>query len=80
LATRVLEGGHNIPPKVIERRYNNGINNLFKTYLPLVDNALIFDNSDGIHAHIASKEIDNDIQIINQDKFNLLKTYYDSRR
>lgn len=26
--TRVLEGGHDIPPKIIERRYLNGIRNL----------------------------------------------------
>ena len=31
--TRVLEGGHNIPEKIIERRYFNGIANLFDIYL-----------------------------------------------
>jgi len=77
--TRVLEGGHDIPPKIIERRYLNGIRNLFEIYLPIVDNALIFDNSDGVHAHIASKGNGNDIHIINQERFNLLKMYYDSR-
>lgn len=77
--TRVLEGGHDIPPKIIERRYLNGIRNLFEIYLPIVDNALIFDISDGVHAHIASKGNGNDIHIINQERFNLLKMYYDSR-
>lgn len=42
---RVSEGGHNIEPGVIERRYIKGIRNLFDIYLPVVDNALIFDNS-----------------------------------
>lgn len=34
--TRVLEGGHNIPEDIIERRYLNGIINLFDIYLPIV--------------------------------------------
>lgn len=52
---RVQEGGHNIPRKVIERRYLRGINNLFDIYLPIVDGALIFDNSYGKHELIAQK-------------------------
>lgn len=32
--TRVIEGGHNIPEDVIERRYLKGIYNLFDIYLP----------------------------------------------
>ena len=39
--TRVLEGGHNIPTDVIERRYKRGINNLFQIYLDIVDVALL---------------------------------------
>jgi predicted ABC-type ATPase len=30
---RVMEGGHNIAPEVIERRYLRGIQNLFDIYL-----------------------------------------------
>jgi predicted ABC-type ATPase len=45
--TRVSEGGHNIEPEVIERRYIRGIKNLFDIYLPIVDGALLFDNSEG---------------------------------
>jgi predicted ABC-type ATPase len=40
--TRVLEGGHNIPVDVIERRYLRGIQNLFDIYLNIVDAVLIF--------------------------------------
>lgn len=43
---RVKEGGHNIPLDVIERRYKNGIKNLFNIYLDIVDQAMIFDNSE----------------------------------
>lgn len=45
VAQRVKEGGHNIPINVIKRRYVAGIKNLFKIYIPHVDNWLIADNS-----------------------------------
>ncbi len=45
VAQRVREGGHNIPEPVIRRRYVAGINNLFKIFIPIVDNWLIADNS-----------------------------------
>lgn len=44
---RVSEGGHNIKTEIIERRYLNGIKNLFEIYLSSVDGLLIFDNSEG---------------------------------
>ena len=75
---RVLEGGHNIESNVIERRYFKGIKNLFNIYLPIVDGALIFDNSEGKHELIADKQIDGLLNIINKEKFNLLKKYYDN--
>ncbi len=75
---RVAEGGHNIETNVIERRYIRGIKNLFDIYLPLVDGALIFDNSEGKHELICDKKIDGLINIVNQEKFNLIKNYYDN--
>lgn len=45
VAVRVHEGGHNIPEDVIRRRYQRGIENLFKLYLPLVSDAYIYDGS-----------------------------------
>jgi predicted ABC-type ATPase len=76
--TRVLEGGHNIEQEVIERRYIKGIKYLFDIYLPIVDGALIFDNSEGKHELIADKQIDGIMNIKNKEKFNLLKNYYDN--
>ncbi len=75
---RVSEGGHNIEPDVIERRYIKGIKNLFDIYLPLVDGALLFDNSYGKHLLIAKKNIDKELDVIDSSKFNLLKDYYDN--
>jgi predicted ABC-type ATPase len=75
---RVSEGGHNIEPEVIERRYIRGIKNLFNIYLPMVDGAFIFDNSEAQHELIADKQLENSLNIVNIDKFNLLKNYYDN--
>lgn len=74
--TRVLEGGHNIETNVVHRRYINGIKNLFKIYLPIVDEVMIFDNSGGKPELIAEKILDAEINIINDIKFNKLKKYY----
>lgn len=75
---RVSEGGHNIEPEVIERRYIKGIKNLFDIYLPIVDGAFIFDNSEVQPELLADKQIGNELNIVNQERFNLLKNYYDS--
>jgi predicted ABC-type ATPase len=70
---RVSEGGHNIEPEIIERRYFRGIKNLFKIYLPIVDGAIIFDNSNGKHELLAEKTVDGQLSIIDSNKFNELK-------
>ncbi len=75
---RVSEGGHNIDSDVIERRYSRGVKNLFDIYLPIVDGALIFDNSFGKHILIAKKTIGNELEIIDIPKFTLLKKKYDN--
>lgn len=73
--SRVSEGGHNIQNEIIERRYINGIRNLFNIYLPIVDGALIFDNSEGKHELLAIKTVDSNLNIIDKNKFNQLKSY-----
>jgi predicted ABC-type ATPase len=73
---RVLEGGHNIEKSVIIRRYHHGIKNLFDIYLPLVDELLIFDNSEGKHELIAEKLNQPELIILNETKYNLLKSHY----
>ena len=77
--TRVLEGGHNIPEDVIERRYNRGIANLFDIYFDIVDALLIFDNSYGKHQLIAQTDNSRTLEIIEEAEFNKLKDYYYGR-
>ncbi|MFV8327820.1 zeta toxin family protein [Flavobacterium sp. ZS1P14] len=71
--TRVREGGHNIETDVIKRRYKNGIKNLFDIYLPIVDEALIFDNTAVKAELVAQKILGYDIEIKNKIKFDKLK-------
>ena len=73
VAQRVAEGGHSIPSETIERRYHNGIVNLFAIYIDMVDICYIFDNSEGRKELIAQKERHKGIIIYNNDKFNLMK-------
>lgn len=77
--TRVLEGGHNIETDVIRRRYQNGIKNLFEIYIPIVDEVMIFDNSEGKHDLIAEKTMESEIDILNEFKFDKLKSYYNGK-
>lgn len=77
--TRVLEGGHDVPAVDIERRYSRGICNLFEIYLPMVNSALIFDNSEGKHDLIADKQSDGHLNIVNDHKYELLIAQYGQR-
>ena len=74
---RVSEGGHNIAPEIIERRYMRGIENLFDIYLPIVDAALIFDNSFGDYQLIADKRLNEGLNISRQEQFQKMKQFYD---
>jgi predicted ABC-type ATPase len=73
---RVSEGGHNIEVDVIKRRYLRGIENLFKIYLPIFDEILIFDNSAGKPELIAEKQLNTDLEILNTIKYEKLRNYY----
>ena len=44
VATRVKQGGHDIPMDVINRRFYRGLKNLFGLYIPLVNRWKVFDN------------------------------------
>jgi predicted ABC-type ATPase len=56
VAQRVRQGGHNIPPDVIRRRYASGLKNFETLYKPLVDSWLVLDNSTRPATHIEWSE------------------------
>ncbi len=54
VAERVRLGGHDIPKKVIERRFERGWQNLLDLYLPLADSWQVYDASPLIPQLIAN--------------------------
>ena len=68
---RVKNSGHNVPEEDIERRYYRGINNLFSLYLPIVDSAFLYDNSEK-PLNLLARFKNNKITIINETKYNQL--------
>jgi predicted ABC-type ATPase len=77
--TRVLEGGHFIAPEVIDRRYWLGITCLFDKYLPLVDEASVYDNSSGEPVLLAQKLADG-FHIRDETLYNQLRRCYELGR
>lgn len=77
VATRVKEGGHNIPVDVIRRRYKSGIENFFKLYLPIVDSWLFVDNS-GNSYEIIAKGTNGELVIYDNQIWKLLIPKYES--
>jgi len=60
---RVSSGGHNISKDVILRRYNAGLKNLSKLYMPICDDWLVIDNSETPLQIIAEKTKNGQISI-----------------
>lgn len=71
--TRVNEGGHEIPEKVIKRRYFSGLKNLFELYLPICDYWMVTNNSNPSLELIAEGNYSNINRIENSSKFKLMK-------
>lgn len=75
VATRVKEGGHNIPEEVIRRRYKGGLENFFNLFLPMVDNWLFVNNSGDSYEIIAEGSM-NEITVNNVSQWEELKQKY----
>ena len=45
VASRVRQGGHDVPEHVVRRRFDAGLTNFHKVYAPLVDTWILYDNS-----------------------------------
>ncbi len=70
VASRVRNGGHNIPAAVIERRYGLGIRNLFEIFIPIVDEWMIVDNSNLAQAVVAEGGTDRDTAVYDETLFS----------
>ncbi|MBI4619301.1 MAG: zeta toxin family protein [Desulfobacterales bacterium] len=71
IAGRVAQGGHNVPEKVVRRRFYRGLSNLFQIYRPLMDFWEFFDNSTDFPKMIAF-EISGKLQIIDSNVFSMI--------
>ncbi len=78
--SRVKEGGHWISSEVIARRYRNGLIRLMDDYLPMVDHALIFNNSQGRYVLIAEKETGHGLITFDGVVFEQLTSIYEQFR
>jgi predicted ABC-type ATPase len=67
VATRVREGGHNIPVDVIERRYYRGIKNLISLYIALVKTWFVIKNMDTGPEVVARGEENSKPSIVKPD-------------
>ena len=75
VAERVSKGGHNIPIEIIQRRYVNGIINLFNIFMKEVDIWAIYDNSKNPRAFIAKGGKNIDFKIFSETTYNKIKSY-----
>lgn len=75
VAERVSKGGHNIPQDIIVRRYYEGINNLFKLYMPIVDTWILVNNSETPRTIVATGGKEQVLYIRNNVIFKYLEEY-----
>ena len=77
VATRVNEGGHNIPSDTIRRRYFSGIRNLMALYTPICNYWVIYDNSsaDMKIRIVASGGLNTTTEIIDPLSYQTIKDY-----
>jgi predicted ABC-type ATPase len=75
VAERVSKGGHNIPPDIIVRRYYEGINNLFKIYMPIVDTWVLVNNSETPRSIVATGGKDQETVVRNSVLFKTIEEY-----
>ena len=79
VAERVANGGHDIPPEVINRRFEKSLRNLVGLYLPLADYVAVWDNSDVIPFRVLEKSEHGEI-VFDQKIWQNIKEYsYESK-
>ena len=75
VAERVAKGGHDIPKDIIIRRYWEGLDNLFKIYMPIVDTWILVNNSETPRFIVATGGRDQETTIKDTNHFNIIEEY-----
>jgi predicted ABC-type ATPase len=79
VAERVSKGGHDIPKEIVIRRYWEGLDNLFKIYMPIVDTWMLVNNSETPRSIVATGGKDQNIIVGNNELFTKIKEYVKCR-
>jgi predicted ABC-type ATPase len=75
VAERVAKGGHDIPEDIIVRRYWEGLDNLFKIYMPIVDTWILVNNSETPRSVVATGGKDQKTIIKDNKHFKTIEEY-----
>ena len=75
VAERVAKGGHDIPKDIIVRRYWEGLDNLFKIYMPIVDTWILVNNSETPRSIVATGGKDQTTIIKDNKHFKTIEEY-----
>ena len=75
VAERVAKGGHDIPKDIIVRRYWEGLDNLFKIYMPIVDTWILVNNSETPRSIVATGGKDQKTIIKDNKHFKTIEEY-----
>jgi predicted ABC-type ATPase len=79
VATRVSEGGHDIPEDVIVRRYFKGLENLTKIFTDICDYWIVIDNSNTPYKFIAEGGMKLQSTIYDDTIWEIIKTNKDEK-
>ena len=75
VAERVAKGGHDIPKDIIVRRYWEGLDNLFKIYMPIVDTWILVNNGETPRLIVATGGKDQTTIIKDNKHFKTIEEY-----
>ena len=77
VADRVRMGGHDVPEATVRRRYQAGLRNFFRLYMPLASEREMFDNSSEVEMRlIARRTIQQGIEVANEELWTQLRREY----
>lgn len=69
---RVREGGHDVPPEDVRRRFDRGIRNFAGFYMAAVNSWMLFDNS-GTKPILIAKSKSGDKNIVHEEIYNAIR-------
>jgi predicted ABC-type ATPase len=64
VAQRVESGGHFVPDDIVRMRYDRGLKNFFKLYMPIADTWAFYDNSYAEIQLVAQKSSNESVNIV----------------